>query len=285
MNQNPIPEPPQFANYPRASFGPASRPPGIYFETISEAWQIFTQDTGTWVLSVLVAGLLSVPLLALNVYVSNGGSFMPQTATTTAPGYMLKIFNPLHFAVSLIAGAVQTTLYAGTVRMGALAARGVTIGVGDMFYGFRRVGFVFGTAFLLSLLNTFAWSVCVWVGTYMMIAGGSNLLPGGAMVLVGLAAGILIAGSLTFAVVISVDQPVNPFEAIKRSFTALKPFIFLMAVFQFVLGIVMMLGGCACGIGIFASFPVATIALGMHYNYFFPTETVNAPIYIPADAV
>jgi|GEM_PF-4289185 len=91
MNQNPLPESPQFANYPRASFGPASRPPGVYFETIGEAWQIFNQDTGTWILSVLVAGLISVPLLAMSVYVSNGGSFMPQRVTNTVPGYMFKL--------------------------------------------------------------------------------------------------------------------------------------------------------------------------------------------------
>jgi|GEM_PF-6493022 len=165
--------------------------------------------------------------------------------------------------------------------MGALAARGVTVGVGDLFYGFRRAVFVFGTTILLNLLNTLTWSVGVWVGTYMMISGGSYLPLGGGMVLVGLVAGLFIMGSLSFAVVISVDQPVNPFEAIKRSFNALKPFIFLMVIFQIVMGLVMMLGGCACGIGLFATIPVASIALGMHYNYFFPTETVSAPAYVP----
>ena len=54
--------PPQFTSYPRADSGGSSgsgapiRPPGVYFKTIGEAWQIIQQDMATWILGGLIAG-------------------------------------------------------------------------------------------------------------------------------------------------------------------------------------------------------------------------------------
>jgi hypothetical protein len=66
----------------------------------------------------------------------------------------------------------------------------------------------------------------------------------------------------------------------KKSYEALKPHAWAMVGLLFVLGLINMVGYCACGVGMLVSLPICAVTLGLHYNYFFPPSVPEfEPMY------
>ncbi len=52
---------PDFSNYPRTNAqggSPYQRPPGVYFDSIGQAWELVKRDLATWLAAILVAGVI-----------------------------------------------------------------------------------------------------------------------------------------------------------------------------------------------------------------------------------
>ena len=252
-----------YSNYPRSSYGggdpgynPYQRPPGVYFDVIGQAWTIFQSNMATWVLSVLVAGLcyyaIAIPFNIAQFFMQGGMSQFEPGAThvRTNPFDIGQII--MSMATGTIIGAFGNVLMAGLFLMGVKQARGEYVQVGDVFMAFRRFGSVVGGNIVTSIL-IIAGFVCL-------------IIPG-----------LFLVGLLIFVPVLIVDRNMGTIEAIQECWDKLRPYAFSLFGLTFVLGLIQLLGVCACCIGALFSMPVYAIALGLTYNNLFPRVSMQNP--------
>jgi len=257
MDQNPTPEPPQFANYPRPSQGAPiwnGRPPGVYFDAIGDAWRIFQQDAGTWVGASLVVGIIYV-ILQIPSQVIQFSHLSPATASDGPFGPAASLPPELLLAVialGLLAGLLHYCMLVSMMRMGSQAALGLPVSLGDIFYGFRRFA--------------------SYAGAYVTMGFAVGL---GSMLC--LVPGIYLGGALAFAPLVAISTDLSAIDSIKTTFQAAKPHAWAIFALLFVLGLILIAGVFACGIGVLLTLPIYCIALGIHYNYFFPPVLSGEP--------
>jgi len=249
MSEVPPPPPqheqPGFSNYPRAGGGystdPYTRPAGVYFDSIGQAWRMVQANFGTWVPSVLVAGIIAY---AVTVPINFGGNYLIYGSVFGSRTFS---FTSLIVSVllGLLQGCITNVMAAGMLFMGVKQARNEQIGVGDIFCGFRR----FGSIIIASLLTT----IFIELGFCLL------LLPG-----------IFLAGAFAFVPLLIVDRDMQPWEAIVASYEALKAHAWAMFALVFVAGLASALGVCACGVGALFTAPIYMVTIGLTYNTFFP---------------
>jgi len=242
-----IPPPPWqppsgYSNYPREhqSTDPYRRPPGVYFDSIGQAWSLVQANLGTWVLEGLIFGAIYYAavfgLEFLMIFSATSRSGIPATST-------LILGIPLGIAV----GCLMQILMAGQMVMGLKQARNEKIAVGDLFCAFQRGGWV-----ILGMILT---SICVFIGMCLCIVPG-----------------FFVAGLLMFVPLLIMDRNMTPIEAITTSYETLKPYAWAIFALSFVASLVASLGFCLCGIGGLFTFPIYYVTLGLTYNNFFPRE-------------
>lgn len=254
---------PRYSNYPRAnvqSFG--SRPPGAYFESISEAFNIIRADFGTWIvvslLTIIVSYAVSLPLAFLGAAVLGGqrGAFGAGSAGFTVLGLGYQIFtNALTYAVTML-------FLVGQGMMGLRASRGERPEIGDLFAPFR----MFVPVFLTGLVVSFA----VMVGLVFLI------IPG-----------IILAGLLVLAPFAAFDQNLQPGDALRWSVEKSKPYLWNIAWIGFCASFVSGLGVIACCVGYLVTAPIFGIFLGLTYGTFQNPAAAPAPFmpYPPSGPV
>ena len=149
----------------------------------------------------------------------------------------------LSILLGIIPGAILQALCCG-ISLCALeeADTGKTT-INTMFSGFKN---------FLPLLGTVVLSqICIMIGFILCI------FPL-----------FIVAGLLSFAPLYAIHEGLGPVESIQKSFNTLKAYALPMAGFYFVASLVAGLGVCACGIGIFFTFPILYICVALHYREF-----------------
>lgn len=258
MGQVP-PPPPNYANYPRPGYtGSGDRPPGVYFETIGEAWNLMSKNLGLWVGASAVGAIL-ILIAMIPYYVVAIGSTLAQLAndrpTETATGLGAELFSVL---LSFLGSMVSTVVMASLGKMALMALRGQTVVFSDLFLGFKR--------FIPIAMTGLAYSVLCTVGFLMC------LVPG-----------VFVVGALAFATLIAADQEVGPIDAIRMSYEALKKHAWMMFLLLLVLGVLMYVSAICC-VGMLFTLPLMSIVIAMHYNYFFPNlGTGQVAGYVPTE--
>ena len=247
--------PPQYTNYPRASHqtSPFGRPPGVHIESLTDAWTLVRNDLATWIPSAMIMLIASIFIYGIAIVVQTflfkGGDFFYQEKDVPEMiAYQLK-----SMIISLPAGALVNMLWVGMMNMGARQASGAVISIGDLFHPFRRFGAVFVTSMLVQVATT--------IGVLLLIVPG-----------------IYLTGAFSLATLIALNQDVTPIEAMKRSAQTLGSGAWLMFVVFLLIFILVIAGGCLCGVGVLFAMPIAAAWLGLHYFYFFPPV---APAYAP----
>ncbi|MDR3690660.1 MAG: hypothetical protein P4L46_14880 [Fimbriimonas sp.] len=249
-----IPPPPYnnpgFSNYPRSGFipGEPSRPPGIYFDYISEAWRLVSSNLSTWVLSTLIFfGItygVNIPLSLVGNYVAYG-SVLGATRTPTIPGILTS------FAIEILGIFITYPIQAGMLNMALRQVRGYQVQPGDVFSGFSMTGQVVFGYFLMGLLTSIGFLCCIIPSFYVF-------------------------GVVAFVPLLIVDRRMSAIEAVQESYRALKPFAWAMFGFLFVLGLISSAGICAFCIGMLFTFPVYVMAQALTYSNFYPAPNEPA---------
>lgn len=247
-------QPPNYANYPRyfpGNKGPVPPAPAIVrFAAIGEAWELIRQDMSTYVLGLLVMGVVGYAIMAviqmpmqfmlMNPANMSGGPF--GGLLPSSPGFWA--LYALSVCVSQIVGYV---LGAGFFSLCLKRLRGQPIGVANIFDGFKFIG-PLAVAGLCSF-------VIMTVATFLL------LIPA-----------IFVAGAFAFVPLIIVDQNAGPIEAMALSLTAAKKDLFMMGVLAFVCYVLACLGGIACCIGALFTAPIYYMTLALHYHAYFPPQ-------------
>ncbi len=217
--------------------------PKIRFEVIGEAWQLFTQQMGTWVMAVLLMFVvLMVP--AAVMFFSMFGMLMASLAGGRNGAPIFGVGMMLGFPVAIMLLMVLAfVLMGGLYRMAIKQVRGEPIQLSD-----------------------------VWSVTDVLV----NLLGGGLLVAFATMVGavlcylpaLIVGGLLMLTIPLIVDQKMSPIEAATRSWNALKSEWLMAGVLFFVLSFIGGLGAIAVYIGMLFTYPIFILGVALVYRDF-----------------
>ena len=242
--------------------------PRVRFEAIGEAWQLFTEQMGIWVASIVivmaissaagallyVGGILGVFGL-LGMSLSMGSS--PHGGDLSPAFGLLFLIIPIMVLLLL---ALTSYLASGLIQMAIKQVRREPISINDIFSGGDTFLPVLGAILLIGLARM--------AGTLLLI------IPG------------FIVGGLLFLVIpLIIDRKMGVLEAMSASWNALKDDLVMATLFAIVLPFVAGLGGLLCGIGSIFTMPLLYLGIAILYRDFFPSLqpvqfNPNAP-YMP----
>lgn len=243
--------PPTFQGYPRFADNGivAPPPPEIRFRSLGEAWAIVRRDIGTWgtagLVAVILSMLIAAPLQTIGNIVATGSPVGREFQTMTLFSWWIYI------SVNIIATMASQLVNVGLQHMALVRIRTGVTDLANMFTGFRNIFGIIGTQIFVTLLITSGTALLVIPGLY--------------------AYAVLILAPL-----IAADQNVDPVEAIKRSYRAIRGKALPMFFFIVVGGLVSGLGFFACCVGLIFTLPIFHIALALHYHAFFPPQEETA---------
>ncbi len=247
----------EFSNYPRGNFVPngPGRPPGVYFDYIGEAWKIVNSDMGTWVVATLIMfGVTYGVNMVISIF-NNLLMYGSLSLVSSRGANGLSIAGLIGAVLLSFAGGMLTyPIQAGLMMMGVRRVRGYAVSPTDLFAGYKG-------GWRLILAYTLA-SIITGIGTLLFLIPGFYAL-----------------GVLAFVPLLVLDRNASVIDSLTISYEALKREAWSMFGFMFLLGIVVMLGFCACGVGALFSYPVFILALALTYNNYFPDESLQSASY------
>ncbi|HLK56712.1 MAG TPA: hypothetical protein VKU00_09115 [Chthonomonadaceae bacterium] len=255
---------PYGSSYPPPEYRMA---PKVRFEAIGEAWQLFSQQMGTWILALLIflaiyfaiyIGIYVVLMVGIfGTLMATGGSASGQHGGD--PSAMLGVLFLGYSILALVILALVSYFTAGMLRMAIRQVRGEPIGIGDLFSG--------GDAFLPVLGATLLVGLATGIGGMLLV------IPG-----------FIVAGLFFLTIPLIVDRKMGVIEAMTASWNALKSDWLMATLFAFVLPLIAGLGALACGFGMLFTMPLLYLGMAVVYRDFFmpglPQNNPNA-LYPP----
>jgi uncharacterized membrane protein YjgN (DUF898 family) len=246
--------PPNYSQYPRAGqtggvggSGRGYRGPGVYFDFISESWEMIKKNMGVYVVAVLLAGIINQIISFPFSMISNNLLYgNPLGVQNPRPGELPPInwsMLPIAVVLVLIPGAIANVITIGISLCALEEADTGATNLNTMFSGFRN--------FLPLALTTFLYILVVYVGLFLC------LVPG-----------IYVAGVFGFAPIISAKEGLGPIEAMKKSYWMLKGHAWAFCGIMLVAVLASGLGIIACCVGILFTAPIVHICLALHYREF-----------------
>ena len=231
---------PGFVNYPRQ----VKRE--LTFDCIGEAWRIFRENAGVFVLNGLMILLsTSIPVTLAII------AMLPTFLRMGNPENMADMFENmgvqlalqgLIYVVILVGYLAAGPFMASATKMTLLVLRGQKPQTSDVFYGWRNRPLRFAGIAFLAYLGVLVGSMCCYI-------------PG------------FIWGGLTmFSMSFAIDEDLGTIAAMRRSWDCLKPHILMASVLYLVLSIISSIGMLACFVGILVTMPLFYIAMTVLYD-------------------
>lgn len=240
--------PPNYAEYPRPSFGAPGfgRGPGVYFDAIGESFNIVKQDLGQWIAATIV---YFVVYYALAIPIS----LIVQPMMTAAGNDAARVIPilGLQMALNVIPVAIQLVMMTGMITMGVRKSRGEYINVGMMFEPFKNFGSVVGSGILYYVIIVASMLACVLPAFFFIPV--LFLMP-----------------------VVAYLKQVGPIQALSMTFDACKPHWAGLLALTFVIGLIAGAGACLCLVGLLITWPMYCVVYGIHYRAFF--ESASEPV-------
>jgi hypothetical protein len=237
------------------SYGPRK----VTFDAFTDAWSILTKDIGIYAVCTLIwivlvyAVTLPISFLMQGALMAQIGSLPPQeqmTAMFTSPLYWGQ------FGLQSILGAVVAPLTICISRMALRRMRGEPITIGMMFEFNGRYGQLFAFSFLLALIGSIGFALC--------------LIPGIIFYALMLPAGLLI-----------LEKGMPAVQAMQTSIADLKLSLCGAVGLVLVSGLVAFAGALMCGVGFLFLGPiyfcVQAAVYRELYDYGTPTDAPQAP--------
>jgi uncharacterized membrane protein len=231
MNYNPYAAPQEPTPHSPMAPGAAGAPqPWEMGEVLGAAWEVFKANWAVLVFGHFVAILLAGIPGQIPVVISSGNGAQPgSSAYFGALG--------VSYAIMLV---LNSFFQGGLIRMWLGAARGETLSFSVIFSGGPRMLPLLGTILL----------------QFLIMGAGFALL---------IVPGIILATGLAYATFFSVDAGLGPVASLKASWQATRGQKWQLFVFLFVISLIMIAGLLACCIGVYASMPLAYVALAIVY--------------------
>lgn len=231
------------ATYGGGNAGGYAPRPQVRLDAINEAWRLFQQQAGTWILAMLIGaavlvGVYFVAFAVLGAMLFSTAAVGDRAAMILAPAQMI-LFFVMMFAIS----AAALIIMGGMYRMAIKQMRGETISIGDMFSVTDVLLQLFIAALLVSLITS--------------VANGFCYVPG-----------LIAGGTLMLAIPLVVDQRMGALQAISQSWNLLKNDIVMATVFYFLLMLLQLLGAIPCGLGLLVTFPLWPLSIAVIYRDF-----------------
>jgi len=212
--------------------------PGVRWEWISEAWNLFTKQWSVWVLMILVTGLIVFAIYL--PFIGVIGMMMPTPQVGEPFEFPVWVFM-LYPIMALAILAAVSWLAGGLYNAAFKQVRGEQIAVGDLFSG----GKYFARILVAGLL----------IGIAAMIGGAFCLIPG-----------LIVSGMafLTYPMIVEGDK--GTIDAIKASINVTKKDWIMFTVFAIALGLIAGAGAIACGVGALATYPLLFLGHALAYR-------------------
>lgn len=225
--------------------GRGYRGPGVYFDFITDAFNMMKNNMGVYVVGALIAlGItyaIQIPMSLLQntlLYGSPLGTMRPERQFDVNWPML-----PVLLIISLIPTAISQVLMLGLSLCALEEADTGSTSISTMFSGFRN--------FLPVAAATILYTIAIYVGTLFCIVPG-----------------IFLTGVLAFAPIICAKEGVGPIEGMKRSYYMLKSNAWMFFLYLLVAWIVSLAGAIACCVGVLFTFPIVHIGMALHYREF-----------------
>ena len=237
----------QFHPYSPYAVAPSTAP--RIGEWLSEAFTLFGREWQTWlgqgfIFTLLVYGPMLLGYFAFyGIVIAAGVSSSPGPSSQPPSWFITAMMTSVVAMVLgiLVGGLLSVYLSAGMKLTAAKQLRGEPIRVADIWSG--------GPVFL-PLLG-------VYVLTYLAMIAGAFLLCIGAY---------LAAALLFFAAPLAVEERMSPMDAIRRSWEAVRPHMWMYLLWIFLLGMIAGVGAQFCLVGAAATLPIYFIAMMISYR-------------------
>jgi uncharacterized membrane protein len=249
-------QPPQgnYVQYPRGG-GPGgggyipTRGPGVYFDLFSKAFEVVRADFATFVLGCFVCGIVAYMANLPASFVSNILIFGNFLGTWNGDPSKINIMGIIPALLIMIPFYSFSVLIYFGIQFAAceFADTGQT-SFNTLFSPFKK----FKDLFVVALIETVA-------------AGIASLLCG--------FPALLVVGLLISAPMIVMYENRTAMDAVRESIERSKPFMWSLAGFVLVGGLVASLGVLLCCVGLFVTLPMYYIALSLQYRELRPMST------------
>lgn len=258
-----------YAGYGQSSYGQSSppQPSGqIRMEAISEAWGYVREQMGVWVLAMVVYFVINFAVVGIISALSGSGT---QTSPSNpTPAYFISLIGRSSGS-NVVTTIIGSFFMVGMFRMALKQIRGESISVGDLFSGGDAVLPMIGANLLIGLIIMAAALVAVIPMVTMIVAKNSLAwIPGIiAVVLI-----TLLNTRLFLVPAIVADGRGGALGSVKQSFEATNGQTLNAFLLMIVLGLVMILGALACGIGLLFAYPIFPLTIAIVYRDLLGTE-------------
>ncbi len=214
--------------------------PGISFDVIGEAWNLFTQQMGTWILAGIATGIVifgaEILLFGFGILVGTA---------TKGVGLILLPF------IYLFLIAVVGFFTIGGYRIAIKQIRGETISVNDLIVPLDTNALL---AFLLTMLITLIASITI--------------------------IGVFIAPALLmFVIPLCIERRLKPVDAVQQSYNMLKQDWLLATLFYFCVSLLASLGMIALFIGVLITYPLLFLSVALLYRNYTLTSAAQPGMY------
>jgi hypothetical protein len=212
--------------------------PGVRWEWIGEAWNLFIKQWSVWVLMILVTGLIvfAVYLPFIGVI----GMMIPTPQVGEPYEFPIGILM-LYPIMGLAILAVMSWLVGGLYNAAFKQISGEQITVGDLFSGGKN----FARILVAGLL----------IGIAAGIGGVFCLIPG-----------LIVSGLAFLTYPMIVEGGKGTIDAIKASIEVTKKDWIMFTLFAIALGFIAGSGAIACGVGALATYPLLFLGHALAYR-------------------
>ncbi|MGO8672857.1 MAG: hypothetical protein ACLQVD_16035, partial [Capsulimonadaceae bacterium] len=203
-------------------------PPEVSLSWISEGWDLYTQEWGTWSLTTFIAWLFQVSILVLAMLPTGMMAAITSSAQNT-PG---QLHNPFltglsgigpaaNIGINMLSGAFQVVVMGGFFRMALRQVREGHCELSDFF----SIGDVILPLLTVGAITAVAGTLAIYLLCFPTF---------------------IVHGLFMFAPLLVVDRRAGGLQAIGDSVNMLKGSVWMAAAFYFVGTLVMILGALAC---------------------------------------
>ena len=219
--------------------------PGVRWEWISEAWNLFTKQWSVWVLMILIAAVIYTA-----IYLPFFGALMMTVTTASQIGEPAG-FSGVYLITLLGMFVIYTVLfwlYGGLYNAAFKQLRGEQVTVGNLFSGGKYLARMLGIALPFGIGYTIIYQLSPLL--YFVL-----LIP--ALILVG-------PGLFMFPMIVEGGK--GSIDAIKASIEVAKRDWIMFTLFFIVLSLLAGAGVLACGIGLLATAPLLFLGQALAYR-------------------
>lgn len=211
------------------------RGPLVRFSAINEAWGLFKDEAGTWILAGLVVLVGNWALFAAVKAVF--GLHLPQGG-----GFVVGVPPAGRLVSAVLAAVLNGILLGGLFRLACAQVRGQRISVSEM----AQIGDVFPQLVLGSAIygaaSSLAAAVCFVIPAF------------------------ILAGVWMFTIPLIVDGKLRAVDAISQSWRVLKREWLMATVFHFVVSLAAGIGICFFCVGMFFTMPLYCLSIAVLYR-------------------